>query len=47
MKEVLTSTLGYCIYSCILGIMIGLCINANIPKKKSKRIYVDNEPMEE
>lgn len=47
MKEILTSELGHCIYSCILGIMIGLFINANIPKKKSKRIYVDNDPMEE
>lgn len=47
MKEVLTSEMMMCIYACILGIVIGLCINANIPKKKSRRIYVDNNFMEE
>lgn len=44
MKEVLTSELGFMLYTLFLGIIIGLCFS---PKKKSRRIYVDNEYMEE
>ena len=46
MKEILTSEMMMCIYTCILGIVIGIGINANIPKKKPRRIYVDNEIIE-
>lgn len=44
MKEVLTSELGFMLYTLFFGIIIGLCIS---PKKKSNRIYIDNEKMEE
>lgn len=44
MKEILTSELGFMLYTLFFGIIIGLCIS---PKKKSRRIYVDNDLMEE
>lgn len=43
MKDILTSEMMMCIYTCILGIVIGAGINANIPKKRSRRIYADND----